>query len=69
MLEFSPQAAAPESPQCPEIVADLPDPSCYHLLFDMESSNINHLVLIPLGLARAIARTLEDAGFLGMRAR
>jgi hypothetical protein len=40
--------------------------------FEMESSNINHLVLIPLGLARdapAIARTLQDTGFLRMRAR
>jgi hypothetical protein len=36
-----------------EIVADLPDPSCYHLLLKTEFSNINHLPLIPLRLARA----------------
>jgi hypothetical protein len=38
----------------------------------MESGYLNDLVLIPLGLARdarAIIRTLEDAGFLRMRAR
>jgi hypothetical protein len=52
----------------PEIIADLLDLSCYHLLFRMESSNLNDLVLIPLGLARA-ARALEDAGCLRMRAR
>jgi hypothetical protein len=59
-------------PPMPRIIADLLDPSCYHLLFRMESGYLNDLVLIPLGLARdarAIIRTLEDAGFLRMRAR
>jgi hypothetical protein len=40
-------------PPMPEIIADLLDPSCYHLLFRMESGYLNDLVLIPLGLARA----------------
>jgi len=36
------------------IVADLPDPTCFHLLFrKAESKNLNHLVLIPSRLARA----------------
>ena len=66
-----PKSRAAGMPPMPEIISDLLDPSCYHLLFRMESGYLNDLVLIPLGLARArrLARALEDAGFLRMRAR
>ena len=37
----------------PEIVSDPPLPSCYHVFPDLESGNINNLVLIPCGLVRA----------------
>jgi hypothetical protein len=43
----------------PDIVANLPDLSCFHLHSEEELKNFNRLRLIHLGLARATrARTL-----------
>jgi hypothetical protein len=50
----------PEPLLMPEIVAEPPSLSCYHLLSRPESRNINDLILIRFSLARH-ARGLRES--------
>jgi hypothetical protein len=54
----------------PEIVADLPDPSCFFGSGIEESQPLAPDLFLPRAReARAIARTGKDTGFLRVRAR
>lgn len=48
----------------PEMVADLPWPSCYHLFLGPESNHFNCLIVISFDLARD-ARAVVQSGAVG----